>query len=67
MFNNFFRFARGCLGIKLLVFISHICLIIITLYQLLLALFSPCFGSVFILLFEYLALVALSFWLFFGL
>ena len=29
-------------------------------------LFAPCFGNVFILLLEYLALICLGFWLIFG-
>jgi len=66
MFNNFFNFFRLCVGFKLVIFISVLILMVITFYQMLIALFSPCFGSVFILLFEYLALICLGFWLIFG-
>ena len=48
---------------------TQICLIIlmiITFYQMLITLFAPCFGNVFILLLEYIALICLSFWLIFG-
>ncbi|MEE1371708.1 MAG: hypothetical protein U0K48_06135 [Bacilli bacterium] len=66
MFNNFFNFFRLCAGFKLFLFIMVSMLMIITFYQLLITLFAPCFGNVFILLLEYIALICLSFWLIFG-
>lgn len=66
MFNNFFNFFRLCVGLKLFLLITVLILMVITFYQMLIALFSPCFGSVFILLIQYMALICLGFWLIFG-
>jgi len=67
MFNNFFNFFRLCVGFKLFIFLCVFVLTIITFYQLIITLFTPCFGNAFILLIEYVSLVTLSFWLIFGL
>jgi hypothetical protein len=66
MFNNFFNFFRLCVGIRLFLFISVLILMVITFYQMLIALFTPCFGSIFILLIEYMLLICFGFWLVFG-
>jgi len=66
MFNNFFNFFRLCAGWKLLIFLSVLILMIITFYQMLITLFAPCFGNVFILLLEYCTLICLGFWAIFG-
>lgn len=66
MKNNFGRFIRNCIGIK--IYIACFCLIIlpiITLYQLIISLFIPCFYNILILLVQYLLLITLSFWIFF--
>ena len=66
MFNNFFNFFRLCAGFKLFLFLMVLMLMIITFYQMLITLFAPCFGNVFILLLEYISLICLGFWLIFG-
>ena len=66
MFNKFFNFFRLCAGWKLFFLIMVIILMIITFYQMLITLFAPCFGNVFILLLEYATLICLGFWLIFG-
>lgn len=66
MFNNFFNFFRLCVGFKLIVFLLTLMLMIITFYQMLITLFVPCFGNVFVLLLEYLGLICIGFWLIFG-
>lgn len=66
MFNNFFNFFRLCAGFKLAIFMSVLILMVITFYQMLITLFAPCFGNVFILMLEYLTLICLGFWVIFG-
>lgn len=66
MFRNFLGFFAVCLGWRLFCFILALVLIIITFYQLLITLFLPCFGNVLILIFEYCALITVSFWTIFG-
>lgn len=66
MKNNFGHFFRNLIGLK--IYIAIFCLIIlpiITLYQLIISLFIPCFYNVLILLIQYLLLVTLWFWIFF--
>ena len=63
MRNNFNRFIRGCVGFK--IYTSIFCLIIlpiITIYQLIISLFVPCFYNILILLVEYLLLIFLWCW-----
>lgn len=63
MRNNFFRFIRGCIGIKIYTAIlTFIILPIITVYQLIVSLFVPCFYNVLILLVQYFILLSLLFW-----
>ena len=66
MFNNFYNFFRLCVGWKLFFLLLTLILMIITFYQMLITLFVPCFGNVFILLLEYIALICLTFWVIFG-
>ena len=63
MRNNFGRFIRGCIGIKIYTALfAFIVLPIITVYQLLVSLFVPCFYNILILLVQYLILLGLVFW-----
>ena len=66
MFNNFFNWFRLCVGFKLFLLLIVLMLMVITFYQLLITLFAPCFGNVFILLLEYLGVICLGFWVIFG-
>ena len=51
MGNNFNRFIRNCIGIKLVAAIAFTIVIpIIILYQLIISLFIPCFYNIMILL-----------------
>ncbi len=61
--NNFYRFIKGCVGFK--IYSAIFCLIIlpiITIYQLIVSLFVPCFYNVLILLVQYLLLIGLLVW-----
>lgn len=63
MRNNLNRFFRNCIGFKF--YVAIICVIIlpiVTIYQLILTLFIPCFYNVLILLVQYLLLLSLWFW-----
>lgn len=63
MRNNFNRFMRSCIGLKLYAAIGFcIILPIITFYQLIISLFIPCFYNIMILLVEYLIFIFLLFW-----
>lgn len=63
MRNNFSRFIRGCIGIKIYTALfAFIILPIITVYQLLVSLFVPCFYNILILLIQYIILLGLLFW-----
>ena len=60
MRNNFGRFIRGCIGIKIYTALfAFIILPIITIYQLIVSLFVPCFYNILILLIQYLVLFGL--------
>lgn len=66
MRNNFNRFIRGCIGFKL--YIAFFCLVIlpiVTIYQLIISLFIPCFYNILILLVQYILLLVLWFWVLF--
>ena len=65
MFNNFFNWFRLCTRWRLFFLILFLILMVITLYQMLITLFAPCFGNVFILLLEYCTLICLGFWVIF--
>lgn len=63
MRNNFGRFIRGCIGIKIYTALfAFIILPIITVYQLFVSLFVPCFYNILIILIQYLLLWGLLFW-----
>ena len=66
MFRNMCNLFRIWFGFRLLCFVVTLILVIITFYQLLITLFTPCFGNAIILLIEYLALVCLCFYTIFG-
>ena len=63
MLNNFGRFIKGFIGLKLwMAILCVIVLPIITIYQLVISLFIPCFYNILILLILYLLLI--GFWFF---
>ena len=66
MRNNFSRFLAGFIGFK--IYIDIFCFIIlpiITVYQLIISLFVPCFYNILILLIQYMLLISLWFWILF--
>ena len=66
MKNNFGRFLRNLIGFKIYIAVFTLVILpIITLYQLIISLFVPCFYNVLILLIQYLILVVLAFWILF--
>lgn len=66
MGNNFYRFIRNYIGIKLIAVIAFtIVLPIIIVYQLIISLFIPCFYNIMILLIEYLIHIGLIFFVLF--
>ncbi len=66
MLNNFGRFLRGFIGLKLwLAIFCIIILPIITVYQLIISLFIPCFYNILILLIQYIVLICLWFFILF--
>lgn len=65
MFNKLLNLCRFWVGLRLVGLIACLILIIITLYQMILTLFVPCFANVLILLIEFVTLLCISFWIIF--
>jgi len=65
MFNKLINLCRFWVGLRLIGLIVSLILVIITLYQMILTLFLPCFGNVLILLIEFVSLICISFWVIF--
>ena len=65
MFQKLLNLCRFWVGLRLLGLIAALILVIITLYQMLICLFIPCFWNVLILLIEFLSLIFITFWIIF--
>ena len=66
MRNNFGRFIKSFVGFKIyIVIFCFVILPIITVYQLIISLFVPCFYNILILFVQYMLLVGLWFWILF--
>jgi len=59
MFNRFLKLLTFFVGLRLLAFIGSLILSIIIFYQLLIALFVPCFSNIIILIIEYMIFISL--------
>lgn len=65
MFNKLLNLCRFWAGLRLVGLITCLILVVITLYQMIITLFVPCFANVLILLIEFISLLCISFWLIF--
>ena len=65
MFNKLLNLCRFWAGLRLVGLITCLILVVITLYQMIITLFVPCFANVLILLIEFISLLCISFWIIF--
>ena len=65
MFNKLLNLCRFWAGLRLVGLITCLILVVITLYQMIITVFVPCFANVLILLIEFISLLCISFWLIF--
>ena len=63
MFNKLLNLCRFWAGLRLVGLITCLILVVITLYQMIITLFVPCFANVLILLIEFISLLCISFWI----